>query len=131
MEQNKQITMGISTSGMCLSIGTSLVNSLRLLCLLYSFVPFWTLQLAFSNPPLFWHLCIVLTNLHHLYTEFHEKSEQIILAVCKGTTVDCRQSKQSEFTWPITYLLFLKIRYWQSFSPSFAPFVAHYALFGE
>ena len=52
------------------------------------------------NPPSFWHLCIVLTNLHHLNTEFHEKSAQIIFVVCKGTSGDCGQSKQSEFTRP-------------------------------
>ena len=50
------------------------------------------------NPPLFWQFCTILTNLHHLNTEFQKKSKQIILVVCKGTSRDCRQSKQSEFT---------------------------------
>ena len=45
------------------------------------------------NPPLFWHLYIVLTNQHHLYTDFHENFEQT-----KQHNKYSGQSKQSEFT---------------------------------
>ena len=50
------------------------------------------------NPPLFWHLYMILTNLHHLTTEFDEKSEDIFFVVCQVTSWNFGQSKQSEFT---------------------------------
>ena len=45
-KQNEETSMAISTSGKCLSVCTSPVNLLRLLCLMYSFVPFRILQLG-------------------------------------------------------------------------------------
>ena len=52
------------------------------------------------NPPPFWHFCTILTNLHHLNTYNQNNSKLIFLVVWKGTSEDCGQSKQSEFTRP-------------------------------
>ena len=59
MEQNEQITIGSSTYGICLSIGTSLVNSFRLL---------WLGKIEFGYIKGLWALKMILQLMLQLFS---------------------------------------------------------------